>query len=270
MEGVAEVELLLPGGHSPHGGGLAPSALRALSSADLLIWSGPSLETGLARAIRQLPLTNVITLTESSRLKLLPQRAAGTLQLNSDHNHGAQHAHEHGDIDPHLWLSTENARAMVVLLTERVSLIDPENAARYGQNAAGLIKDIEKTRHDIDNALDPIRNLPFMVFHDAYQYFETEYSLHAIASVALDPGRAPGARHLGALRELVRTAGIRCLFTEPQFEPRAVPIIAEDSSIRTGMLDPLGAGLKPGPSHWFELMLGLKSDLLDCLGKAAR
>jgi zinc transport system substrate-binding protein len=268
MQDVAPVALLLPAGHSPHDGGLAPSVVRGLSSADLLLWSGPTLETGLARAVTQLPAGRVITLTESSQLRLLPQRAAG---LSGGH----QHAHGHdghdtqpgGAVDPHLWLSSHNAGAIVELLAARLIQLDPNNESRYRANAEKTLQRIGDTHRGMEQSLAPVRDIPYLVFHDAYQYFEVEYGLRASGSVTLNPGRTPGARRLEGLRALARDQGIRCLFAEPQFEPRAVAVVVEDSGVQTGVLDPLGTRQEPGPSLWFEVMQGLAAALLECLGR---
>ena len=103
------------------------------------------------------------------------------------------------------------------------------------------------------------------MFHAAYQYFEEAYQLNAIGSIAIDPERRPGARRLLEIRDKIRTSGARCVFSEPQFESKLIATIVEGTDLRTGVLDPLGADLPPGPQAYFDLMGHLAENLLEGL-----
>ncbi len=276
MADVAPVALLLPAGHSPHEGGLAPSTLRDMAGADLVLWSGPGLEAGLVRAIGQLPAEQVITLTLEDGLHLLPPGGGEGEGENHAHDHGQDddHGHDHGHdhgagegaaVDPHLWLSSENALAIVDRLVDWLVVSDVDNAARYRDNGAHLRGEIEDLRNEIDARIAGVRELPFIVFHDAYRYFVEEYGLNQAAAVTLNPVRVPGARRLSGLRALVQSDNVLCVFAEPQFEPRALAVIREGSGARTGILDPLGVGLETGPTLWFQLMRAMGESLAGCL-----
>ena len=77
----------------------------------------------------------------------------------------------------------------------------------------------------------------------------------------------PGTARVAALRDRVRREGIVCAFTEPQFEPRLLATIIEGSDVRTGILDPLGASLAPGPGLYPALLRGLADNLEACLAE---
>lgn len=113
--------------------------------------------------------------------------------------------------------------------------------------------------------LEPVRLTPFIVFHDAYQYFEQAFGLMAAGSITLDPARSPGARRIQELRTRLQSDDVACLFTEPQFRPALALTLIEGSNARLGELDPLGSGLQPGPDAWFELQQNLADALYSCL-----
>jgi zinc transport system substrate-binding protein len=113
--------------------------------------------------------------------------------------------------------------------------------------------------------LEPVRGMPFLVFHDAYQYLEHRYGMTAVGAVAIDPERPPGARHLAELRRRIAGTGARCVFAEPQFKPDLVEPLREGTPVRAGVLDPLGADLPPGPGHYEALMRALGESLRTCL-----
>lgn len=264
LEGIAEPELLVRSGGSEHAYAVKPSDARALGSADLVVWIGPGLESFLAKPIATLARGDaVLTIAELPGITLLPRRA-GQPWGGSDEE-GAGDAHAHDALDLHLWLDPDNARLIVLEIAERLSAIDPERASRYRQNAKAAAARIFQIADALWWKLGPLRGVPFLVYHDAYQYFERRFGLTAAGAVAVDPERPPGARHLAELRAHARESGARCIFAEPQFQPDLVEILREGTDLRTGVLDPLGADLPLGPGHYEALMRALGESLRTCL-----
>ncbi len=107
-----------------------------------------------------------------------------------------------------------------------------------------------------------------MVFHDAYQYLEQRYGLQMSGAVTTHPERGPGAGHLAALRQRLAADQVRCLFSEPAYQPRLVEMLTEGMDIRHLVLDPLGADIPPGPDAYEQMMRTLAERLSGCLGGA--
>lgn len=268
MQGVGEPQLLVRGGGSPHGYVLRPSEARMLASADLVIWVGPALENflqkplaTLARDARQLELVAVLA------DQLLPLRQGGGWDphTNGHDEHGDHHASIDGCCDPHLWLSPLLAKQVVAQISLSLSSVDPEHGKIYQRNALELQQRLDRLHEQLAVKLAPVKELPYIVFHDAYRYFESAYGLQAVGSVTLDPERRPGARRIGEIRAKISALGARCVFTEPQFEPRLVAAIIEGTSARTGHLDPLGADLPEGLESYFLLLNNMADNLLEGL-----
>jgi zinc transport system substrate-binding protein len=112
-----------------------------------------------------------------------------------------------------------------------------------------------------------VKDRPFIVFHDAYQYFEHHYGVHAAGSITVSPETLPGAERLTQIRDKVKTLGATCVFAEPQFEPKLVNVVIEGTSAKSGTLDPEAATLEPCPDLYFALMKGIATSLRDCLGQ---
>jgi zinc transport system substrate-binding protein len=144
--------------------------------------------------------------------------------------------------------------------------IDPENAGTYQHNAAVLQERIRRLDAELSEQLAQVKHQPYIVFHDAYQLFERHYGLNAVGSVVISPDRLPGARRIHELRERLQESGARCVFSEPQFEPGLIATIIEGTDARSGVLDPIGVDLAPGPDAWFRLMQNLADALVECLG----
>ena len=266
---VYETELLLPADASPHGYAMRPSEARRLQDADVVVWVGPELETFLERPLRRAGERQVIGLADDLDLELLPTRAGGVWERHrhghDDHDHGHDHGHHHGHYDNHLWMSPAIARAITEQLADVLAARDPQHADTIRANRDAQLERIDALDADLTTRLEPVREQAFMVFHDAYQYFEHHYSLNAAGSISIDPSRTPGARRLAELRQRAAEGDVVCLFTEPQFRPALAETVAEGTGMRLGMLDPIGAELEPGPDAWFQLMENLADGLLDCL-----
>jgi len=202
---------------------------------------------------------------------LLEVRSGGLWEVRHDHGKGHDaHEREAERFDPHLWLSPANAAVVVRSLAAVLSELDPANAERYRANSSALQARIRQLDRTLTARLEPVRDLPYLVFHDAYHYFEHHYDLNAVGAVTLSPEQAPGARRLHNLRSRIEASGARCLFREPQFEPRLVETLVEGTETESAVLDPLGADLAPGPDAWFQLLEGLADTLVGCLSGPAR
>ena len=249
MAGVGEPVLLIRAGASPHDASLRPADARALGAADLVIWVGPGLETFLEAPLRTLAgAARVITLTDA-----LARNGAELLT-----------APPRG-INPHLWLDPEIAGRIVRLTATALSELDPANAAAYRANAARMTDKLHGLDRDLRDRLAPVAELPYVVFHDAYAYFEARYALSAAGAFTVNPAIPPGARRLAGLRARIVEVGALCLFSEPQFNPAVVEALAAGTSARVRTLDPLGAGITPGPEAYFRLMRALAEGLAGCL-----
>ena len=173
--------------------------------------------------------------------------------------------HDHGEFDMHIWLDPVNAAVMAEAITDALSEADPANAAAYHDNEHDLIHRLEDLTDELDAALAPIRDKPFIVLHDSYRYFEDRFGLAAAGSIMVNPERAPGVQRVTQIRDRVRELEGVCVFAEPQFDRRIVDVIIEGTQARAGTIDPLGAAIDDGPELYFELMRALASSFKDCL-----
>ncbi|MXZ80081.1 MAG: hypothetical protein F4Z15_01635 [Gammaproteobacteria bacterium] len=127
---------------------------------------------------------------------------------------------------------------------------------------------VEATEETIQNRLEPVHEHGFIVFHDAYRYFEDAFGLNGVGLITVDPSRPPGARRLAELRNVLSERNVACAFSEPQLEPDLAEAVAEGTRVRIGVLDPLGTEIEPGPDVWFMVMEALADAFEDCLGSS--
>ncbi len=252
MEGVATPQLLVRGSASPHGYALRPSEARALSQADLIFWVGEQLETFLPRTLKNLGTgTEALALIETSGLLLYSPRKGGAWEAG----HKEHHEHvNHPGVDPHIWLSPANAAILTREMARRLVKIDAPNAERYKLNATKLLRRLEILDESLGARLKPLRNTPYLVFHDAYQYFERHYGLANQGSVTISPERRPGVRRISAIREKIKSSKARAVFSEPQFDAKIIPALIEGTGAQNELLDPLGMNAPEGAEAYFFIM----------------
>lgn len=183
------------------------------------------------------------------------------------HDHaGHDHAgHDHGEYDMHLWLDPMNAKAMAAAIETTLIQADPSNAAKYQENAKKLMENLDKLDTELAATLEPVKDKPFVVFHDAYQYFEHRYKVRVAGSITVSPETMPGADRVRQIHDKIKSLNATCVFAEPQFEPKLVRVVTEGTDAKSGTLDPEAATFKEGPSLYFDLMRGIATSIKDCL-----
>lgn len=261
MAGVGEPYLLVKGAGSPHNFSLRPTDARNLSKADIVFWISKEIEVFLPKPLKTLATSAlVVELSKTPGLKLLATRPQGNGQKSSKTPPVKPNV-----IDPHFWLDPDNAKRMVDEIVRKLSRADKSNAARFAANGAALKRELDTLTAELSAKLAPVKSLPYIVFHDGYQYFEKRFDLKAIAAITPSPERAPGARKINQIRAKIMSERAVCVFTEPQFQPEIVKTIIDKTPARIATLDPLGAEIPDGPAAYTTLLRSLAASLVSCL-----
>jgi zinc transport system substrate-binding protein len=300
MDGVGTPDLIVQPGGSPHEYSLRPSEAEALQEADLVFWVSPDLTPWLGNAIETLATdASVIELLEADGTIELDIREDALFEIHEhgeDEHEGDEHAdhaeeehdddanhseekhdahaeeeagHEgrgdHGAHDPHAWLSPQNAATWLNVIAGQLSAIDPKNAGAYFANAAAGRAELDTLTTDINAMLEPVRGGQFIVFHDAYQYFESAFEFTASGAISISDASDPSPARIAEIRARIADEGIDCILAEPQFNAGLIATVLDGTEATTGVLDPLGSDLEPGSALYSQLMRNLASTLVECL-----
>ncbi|MGV2183503.1 zinc ABC transporter substrate-binding protein [Rhizobium rhizogenes] len=266
MDGVGTPELIVDGAASPHTYALKPSNAKALEAAKVVFWVGPGMETFLEKPLSALGANAlVVELDKAPGITKLKFREGGAFEADDDGDEPTDHDHDHGEFDTHLWLDLHNAKAMTAEITTTLVAADPANALTYEANQKALDDRLDALDAEIASTLAPVKSKPFIVFHDAYQYFERRYGVRVAGSITVSPESIPGAQRISEIHGKVAELGATCVFAEPQFEPKLVNVVLEGTSAKSGVLDPEAATLPQGPDLYFDLMRGIANSLKTCL-----
>ena len=286
MDGVGAPTLVIQAGASPHEYNLRPSEAQALQDANLVFWIGSDLTPWLADAIQTLaPNASTTALLESEGTIELEFRESALFEAHAhddhdedkhadhdDHDDHDEDKHadhddhdDHGTHDPHAWLSPQNAKTWLNVIASKLSAADPKNAGIYFSNAAAGQTEIDALIAEVNVTLKPVRGMNFIVFHDAYQYFENDFDFPASGAISISDASDPSPARIQEIQGRISNEGIDCVLAEPQFNSGLVATVMDGSEAKTGILDPLGAGLQPGAKLYPELIRNLSKALTNCL-----
>ena len=295
MEGVGSPDLIVDGYNSPHGFSLKPSHAKMLQEADIVIYVGEGLEEFFEKPLESLAQNAVkFELLKQSGMKKLKFRERNIFEGHDDHDdhgHGKKkkddhddhddhdhdkkakkedhddhghddHGHGHGEFDPHIWLDPMNAKIIIKKVTNQLSKLDKDNSSTYKSNSKKALKEIDNLIKQVKSDIN--KDAKVVVFHDAYQYFEKRFDVNIIGALTVNTDVLPGAEQLAEIREVIEHEKVTCVLSEPQFNPDIVKMIANDTNINMGVLDPLGAKLDKGKTLYFNLISNISSSLKNC------
>ena len=286
MDGVGEPSLIIEGSTSPHSFVLKPSHAKMIEQADIIFWIGEDIETFMEKPLESIAKNakkiSFMELTSIEKLKFREENifdhddhddhGHGEKKDHDDHGHGEdkdhddhEHGHEghhHGEFDAHIWLDPANAKEMLHEIAHELADLDPSNASKYESNADQAIMSIDKMIKEIDGNIN--KDAKFIVFHDAYQYFEKRFGVMTAGALTLNTDVLPGAKQISEIQEVIAERDIKCIFSEPQFNPKIIETIAQDTGIKTGVLDPLGSIFDANKMQYFKLINDLGNKLKDC------
>lgn len=251
IEGVDNVTLtnLVAPNTSVHTFALTPKAAKDLSDADLIVINGLELEAFLEGSLAD---SKALVVDSSKNVSLLkfPE-----LIIEGAGDEGEEEEEEHhGEYDPHIWLSPENAKVQATNIAAGLKAVDPDHSALYSQNLDTLLSKLDALNNESKKSLAQLDIKAYLVFHDAYQYFEKNFEVQAVGFLEESAGNEPSATYMARLIDIIQSEQVVAIFAEPQFSPKLVQTLSEDYNLTKGELDPLGQEVSK--DAYFKLIRG--------------
>ena len=271
MAGIGTPDLIVNRGASPHDYSLRPSNAASLEAADLVFWISSELTPWLEGALKTLAAdAKVIELMDTKASTVLPFRDGATFETHSHrHKHDEdghdEDEHATANIDPHGWLDPDNGKTWLDVIATELSKIDPENTDIYFENVSQGKTDIDAVISEIDATLATFRGTNFIVYHDAYQYFERRFDVLAAGSISMGDVSDPSPARIAEIHQTVEELDMTCVFSEPQFNPELVATVVDGTKARARVIDPLGTHLTLGADFYLNLLRNIAQTMASCL-----
>ena len=292
MEGVGEPSLIIEGTNNPHTFVFKPSHAELLEEADIVFWIGEDLEAFMEKPLDSLASNaKKVAFMDLASIEKLKFREENIFddhdghddeddeheghddhddhdghddehEGHDDHDDHDHHGHAHGEFDAHIWLDPINAKEMIHEIAHELGDLDPKNKEIYESNANKTLKSLDKLIEDVNSSVS--KDVSYIVFHDAYQYFEKRFGVSSAGALTLNPDVLPGAKQIADVQDLISDKNIKCIFSEPQYNPKIIETLASDMDITTGIMDPLGAYIDKGNSMYFDLIKQISNSINKC------
>jgi zinc transport system substrate-binding protein len=228
---LAQVEVLLPSGASPHTFDPTPRDVRMLSDADVFFAIGLGLEHWAEDLV-------VATIGDQRRVVV----SDGITLIGGD------------PPNPHVWLDPLRAKAIASSIARAYASLRPGEGGAFAAREQRYRDQLDSLHAWILSRTEDLTCRRFLAFHPAWVYFAERYGLQQVAVVEEFPGKEPSPRHLAHLVKLAREAAVSALFAEPQLSARAAETLAREVGIGVAVIDPLGGAGLPGRDSYIGLM----------------
>ena len=274
MDGVGQPQLLVPQNISPHHYSMRPSEAEALQEAQLVVYVGHDMSPWLEPVLETLAASaSALDLSKVDNIMQLAFREGPIFDDHDEEGHDDHdeeghddHAHhDHDGVDPHMWLDPMNAKLWLYAIASELTRIDPKNADRYDENARSSSRTITLAMAQAEGHLASGKDNGFLVYHDAYQYFEKRFNRVAVGSISLGDASKQSAKRLSELKALFGAQGISCVLTEPQYSSKIVDSVFGGFKPTIGVVDPIGIDLELGATLYPELLENIALSIAQCV-----
>lgn len=228
--------VLIGEGKSPHFFHPSTRQLVALSQAKLFFAIDMPFEQAV---LAKLPnsATSLKVINSVSSIQKQPFFVPPGDDAHAHEGHTTHTQHGHSQLDPHVWLSPVNLKAMAAVIAESLVEADPDNAALYKKNMANLQGDLDALDKVLADELAPYAGGTFYVFHPSFGYFASRYQLQQKA-VEVE-GKSPSPKQLKQLIASAKRDGVKVIFAQSQFDSRSAKSVAKAIGGEVMLLDPL-------------------------------
>ena len=205
--------------------------MRMIENANVIVISGAGLEAFLDNALEhshmQIDASINVHIHENAN--------------NHDHDLHDNHSHEH-DIDPHIWLSPENAKIMAVNIASGLTELYPQHKEAFQRNLDTLTKKLDTLQIYGSDQLSKLKQRELITFHDGFAYFAESFDLHILESVEEESGSEASAAEIIHLVALVNDNNLPAVFTERSGSDACAGIISKETGAKIYTLDMAMAG----------------------------
>ena len=127
------------------------------------------------------------------------------IDLLENKDSGSDHDHHHGFIEPHTWMSPQNANIIASSIYEALLKLDKENESFYTNNYHLFISEIDSLNRRLSMQLQDIPSRSFIIYHPALTYFAEAYNLNQIPIEK--EGKSPSAFHIKQIIDVAKKYG---------------------------------------------------------------
>lgn len=252
----AYTQQLIPDYSSPHNYSFKPSDIRKIKKASLIFRIDEHFESIISPALEKYsPKDRLISLVVSEGIHLLP--------LSGKHSHS--HDKEENK-DLHVWASPENAIVMAKNIAQQLIKYDKRNAKTYQKNLEVFEAEVLRTSALIKAELLPIKDKPYIVFNNSWQYFVDYFELKDAIIINSREGQAGNIKSIQNTRKKIKLNNIGCVFSDPSVKTSRIKTLIENMSTNTVEIDVLASQTPVKHDAYSKWLASISTRIKECLG----
>ncbi|MFD4168776.1 metal ABC transporter substrate-binding protein [Streptomyces albidoflavus] len=277
-----DVTTLTGPGVEPHDLDITPRQTGRMSEADVLLYLR-GLQPAVDKAVDQAGVQNTVDAADLTTLEAHGSSSGDGHDHGEEEGHdhaeeeGESHGHaeeegdghDHGDsgLDPHVWLDPVKYAELADGVGEVLQKADPDHAADYRKNAEALTGKLKKLDQNYRDGLKNTDTRTFITTHAAFGYLAERYGLDQESIAGVDPESEPSPARMKELQKIAAEEKVTTVFFETLASDRTAKVLAGDTGLRTGVLDPLeGVTDKSQGDDYLEVMEANLAALQKALG----
>lgn len=227
---LVDIVTMVPPGHSPANYQPSPKQMQLLSNASVYFSIGVPSETYILPKIKKVYKNTKIVDFQQSAEKQYPRIYYSN---HSDH----EHHHQHGQSDPHIWLSPKRVKVIIKEIENVLIELDPDNQLIYQKNSKAYLKRLEEIDTNIKNMTKDLEYKTFMVYHPVFSYFAEDYGLEMISIE--QEGKKASIKNLQQIINLAKQKNIQAILYQAEINSKQSQVIADEIGATTIMVQPL-------------------------------
>ncbi|EMS72687.1 metal ABC transporter substrate-binding protein [Ruminiclostridium cellobioparum] len=210
-----EISTIIPAGTEPHDFEPKAQDLAGLSTASVFVYSGLGMEAWTEEAIKAADNAKLIAVEAS--------KGADAIK-NTD----PEEIEEHGQYDPHIWLSLKGAELQVKNIKDALVNEDPSNKDYYEKNCNDFISQLEKLYDEYNEKFQSANKKSFVAGHAAFGYLCRDFGLEQNSVEDTFAEGEPSAQQLTELVEYCRENKVTTIFAEEMASPDVSKTLANE------------------------------------------
>ncbi|MFN4190971.1 MAG: metal ABC transporter substrate-binding protein, partial [Pseudothermotoga sp.] len=222
--------------------------VKRLTTADIVFANGLELEPYLEG------YKGVIFLSDFLPKEILLKDAHDSYEKDEENDEENDKEHEHGEFNPHIWISPQLVRDYIIPQILKVLLEkDPKNRENFEKNAERLINSLNDVVDRFDQLLSSYKNSVLVITHPSIVYLTVPYGIETLA-LEEGHGKEPSAKRLLEIIEKAKSEKLVGIFAEMQFNQKLLIPIAKELKREIVVLDPLGVNAKNAADYYKNLL----------------
>ena len=224
-----EISAIIPDGTEPHDFEPKAKDLEGLSTAQIFVYNGFGMESWVGDAIKAVNNKNLITVEAS--------KGAAPIE-----NTGQEEIKEHGQYDPHLWLSLKGAEIGSGNIRDALIEASPPDKAYFQKNYDNFVKELDNLYSEYNTRFQSNTNKSFVTGHAAFAYLCRDFGLNQNSVEDVFAEGEPSAQKLTELVDYCKENHVGTIFVEDMVSPAVSQTLANEVGAKVEAIHTIESG----------------------------